>query len=135
MYTLDSKSSKTHVRKFYFQKRVLPYLGVTLCCMLFAYAYSLFSHGVTSPYMSYMFFFPLVFGAIGGTLCMIFKKSSPNHFFATHLYHTGVVALLLSSMLRGVFEIAGTASVYQTVLAGIGIVAIVCGALCFIIKK
>ncbi len=135
--TLANKKTvhKFYLHKFYFQKRVKPYIGITLLCALFSYVYSLFSHGVTSPYMSYMFLFPLIFGVAVGILCMLFKKSVSQYFFATHFYHTGVAALILSSMIRGIFEIAGTASVYQSILMVIGILAMFCGVVSFIIKK
>ncbi len=133
--TLSTLDKQKSVRVFYFKKRVKPYLILVLLCLLFSFVYSLFSHGVTSPYMSYLFLYPLVLGLLPGAVCMKLKNSMPHHFFATHFYHTGVAALLLSSMLRGIFEIAGTASVYQTVLFFIGVLAILCGAVCFILKK
>ncbi len=135
--TLANKKTvhKFYLHKFYFQNRIMPYIGITLFCVLFAYIYSLFSHGVTSPYMSYMFLYPLILGVVVGILCMIFKKNVSQYFFATHFYHTGVAALLLSSMLRGIFDIAGTASIYQTILMAIGIFSIFCGIVSFIIKK
>ncbi len=132
---LSTLDSKKQVREFYFRNRVKPYLGITLFCALFSCVYSFFSHGVTSPSMSYLFLYPLILGVVAGVLCMKFKKTIPHHFFATHFYHTGVAALALSSMLRGIFEIAGTASVYQTVLMVIGILSIACGVVAFIIKK
>ncbi len=128
---LDDKKA---VREFYIKKRIKPYAIATVSCIVFSYIYSLFSHGVSSPYMTFMFLFPLIFGVLGAIFCIKFKKSKRQHFLATHFYHTGVVTLVLGSMLGGIFEIAGTASLYQTVLMIVGTFMVLCGVLCYIIK-
>ncbi len=130
--TLDNKKQ---VKEFYLNKRIKPYSILTLFCFVVSYIYSLFSHGVSSIHMSFMFLYPLIFGVLSGIIVMICSKTKKQYFFATHLYHTGVIALLLSSMLRGIFEIAGTASDYQIYLMCLGILMIGFGVICFIIKK
>lgn len=121
LYILANNNS---VFTFYLQKRIRPYAILTILCALFSFIYTKFSHGVTSPHMSYLFLYPLCFGVLCGLLCGIWKHTITNFFFATHFYHTGVIALILSSLLKGVFEIAGTTSIYQTILTGIGVTMI-----------
>ncbi len=132
MYILDNKNN---IREFYINKRIKPYLITTVFCVLFAYVYSLFAHGVSSPYMTYLFLYPLFLGVLNAYICMKSKRAKTYCFFATHFYHTGVVTLMLSSMLRGIFEIAGTASIYQTILTILGVVMIISGGFCLIAKK
>ncbi len=131
MYILDNKKA---MHNFYIKKRILPYAILTIFCALVSFVYSLFSHGVSSPYMTYLFLYPLGLGVCMGFVCMRLKQNKPYNFLATHFYHTGVIALILSSLLRGVFEIAGTASIYQSILTFIGALMIICAILCFYLK-
>ncbi len=132
LYTSDNKKL---LREFYVKKRIIPYAIWTLFSLLFSYIYSLFSHGVSSPYMTFLFLFPLVLGVLPALLCFSFKKKITTYFFSTHLYHTGVICLALSSILAGIFEIAGTSSIYQVILMFIGGAMLVFGFICFLIKK
>ncbi len=132
--TLSTSENHKSVRKLYFFKRVLPYLLVTFLCLMFSFIYAQFSHGVHSPHMTYLFLYPLCLGVGTGTLCMFFSKEKPL-FLASHLYHTGVAALILSSLLHGIFDIAGTASPYQTALTILGLVMILVAGLHLFIKK
>ncbi len=136
LYTLDNNLNMDKLmRDFYVKKRIIPYAICTIFCGIFSYIYSLFSHGVTSPHMTFLFLYPLVLGAIPAIVSMMFKRKVQTYFLATHLYHTGVVCLLLSSMLRGIFDIAGTSSIYQTSLMIVGGLILVAGFICFQIKK
>ncbi len=132
LFTLENKKN---IQLFYIKKWVKPYCFITLFCILFSYVYSLFSHGVSSPYMTYLFAYPLILGVLVGLLLYGFEKKSADYFWSSHLYHTGVTALILSSLLRGVFDIAGTASIYQTALMIGGAVMLLCGAVCFVFCK
>ncbi len=103
--------------------------------MLIALVYAQFSHGVSSPHMTYVFLYPLLLGVVVGLLLFAFEKSNIDYFWQAHFYHTGVVALILGSLLRGVFDIAGTASVYQIALSIGGAVMVFCGVIGFVISK
>lgn len=103
------------------------YLGVTVFCGIFYLVYDRFSHGVHSPYMTWLFAWPLVLGVIPG-LFWKWQGGIPRPGrIALNLYHSGVATVTVSSLLRGILEIAGTASVYQDRLMRAGI-AILCGA-------
>ncbi len=118
---LSTLENRQAVRTFYLRKRVIPYAIVTLICALFAFIYSRFAHGVSSHHMTFLFAYPLIMGVDAGLVSMLFIRCKPQSFFASHFYHTGVVALILSSILRGVFEIAGTSSIYEDILLVIGV--------------
>ncbi len=132
---LSILENKKNIQSFYIKTWVKPYCFITLFCMLVSYIYSLFSHGVSSPYMTFLFVFPLVLGVLAGLLLYAFEKKSADYFWSSHLYHTGVTALILSSLLRGIFDIAGTASIYQSLLMIGGAVMIFCGTACFVFCK
>ncbi len=100
-----------------------------------SFIYSQFSHGVSSFHMTYLFIYPLIFGVGAGVITALTSRFKPLNFFATHLYHTGIVAVMLSSLLRGVFEIAGTASVYENILLTIGIALMVCAIMLFFTNR
>ncbi len=132
MFTSENKKT---IQLFYIKNWVTPYFFTTLFCLLFSYVYSLFSHGVSSPHMTFLFAYPLVFGVLAGLMLYGFEKKSADYFWASHLYHTGVTALILGSLLRGVFDIAGTASIYQTALTAGGAAVLFCGVACFVFCK
>jgi hypothetical protein len=60
-------------------------------------------------------------------------KNSILSNITTNLYYSGIAALTASSMLRGIFDIAGTASVYQTYLMYAGIAMTIGGAVIFLL--
>lgn len=122
------------MREFYMQKRVKPYGISTLLCMAVPIIYGQFSHGVSSIHMTFLFVYPLFLGVCAALLCMVVLQRKSVHFFATHFYHTGVVALMLSSTLKGIFEIAGTSSVYQSILTVLGILMILIGITCLFVN-
>ncbi len=132
---LSISERRKAIQKFYMKKRVKPYFFITLFCILFSFIYLQFSHGVSSPHMTYLFLYPLIFGVLVGVLFYCLAKGGTDHFWSSHLYHTGVAALILGSLLRGVFDIAGTASIYQTALTIGGAVMLFCGATGFIFCK
>ena len=87
-------------------------------CLAFALIYAQFSHGVHSPFMSYMFLIPLLAGAgVAGVLGVLRKNVSA---LARQLWALGIAVFTVASTLRGIFEIAGTASpwLWAYVVAG-----------------
>lgn len=85
--------------------------------------------------MTYLFMLPLILGVLPEitiyVISILIKKSIIINRFTDNAYCSGVVALTISSMLRGIFDIAGVSSVYQKYLFYAGslfvIVAIVQG--------
>ncbi|MBO5222734.1 MAG: hypothetical protein J6C26_10525 [Clostridia bacterium] len=93
--------------------RVFLYVFVAVFCVLFSQVYGLFSHGVTSFFMTYLFLPPL-FG--WGTELLLFF-CAPRRFrrIGDNLFHAGIATATVGFLLQGIFEIAGTDSPYMIV--------------------
>ena len=120
LYSLD--------RKFSAKNMLFVYAGVTMFCLAFSTIYARYSHNVSSDYMTYFFVCPLLLGCVPALLLMKVSEIGKLGRISYNAYHSGVAALTVSSMLRGIFEIAGTSSEFQTyltyaglVMAGVGI--------------
>ena len=104
-------------------RTALIYLGVTVLCISFDRIYALFSHGVSSPYMSLMFLYPLMGGAAVYFLLWLTApraRENRNLRLAEHCYNPGIAALTVGSALRGILDIAGTTSPYTPVYVFFG---------------
>ncbi|MBR6072702.1 MAG: hypothetical protein IKP76_00065 [Bacilli bacterium] len=80
-------------------KKFLPYLIVSVICLIASLIYEHFSHGVVSIYMLHAWAVPCVAGFIR----VIFDKYLNNT-----IYRSGWITLLCYSYMRGVIEIYGT---------------------------
>ncbi len=100
LYSSDKQKAK---------KMMLLYLAVTVFCGVFGSVYEYFGHGVFSPYMMYLFLFPLAGGMLVQLLFMVTKLPYPVP-AASRLYHAGLASLTVGSCMTGVFEIYGSAS-------------------------
>lgn len=107
-------------------KPVIIWLGITLFCILFAFIYELFSFGVYSKSMIYMFLYPLLLGVLPS----YYLKLSFNR-----LWNDGILLLTGSSLLVGVFEIYGTTSMYTMYLKYLGITCLILGLLYQFLKR
>ena len=106
-------------------------LAVSAFCIFFFIIYDLFSHGVRSPFMTYLFAWPLLLIAVpAGVMYLIAPIPGPS-LLSTLFWHTGVAALTVSSLLRGVFEIAGNSSLYQHLLMFVGFAMLGIGAVLY----
>jgi len=84
------------------------YAIAALGCAAFALIYAQFSHGVHSPFMTFMFAIPLVGGAaiaVGSSIAHVDLPRGTRQAWAL-----AIASLTVASCLRGVFDIAGTAS-------------------------
>ncbi len=98
-----------------FFKEVWIYAFIALFTIIVNQVYSIFSHDVASPSMTWMFLYPLIGGSTylfvaGIILSPHLKTTNWRVFF--NLHHSGVATLTIASFLQGVFEIAGTDSPY-----------------------
>ncbi len=100
-------------------------LVTTLCCIIFAMIYNHFGHGVYSFYMTYMFLLPLVLGGGVYGLMLILPQIKEVSRLPFNLYNSGVATLTIGSLLKGIFEIAGTSSPYVVVYWLVGTLMIV----------
>lgn len=126
MYTLDIKKRVFH--------NIIVWTIVSIVSFAFARIYNIFGHGVTSFYMNFMFLWPLICLVIYIVLAVV--KSAPNR-FSENILNAGTATFTVGSMIRGIFEIAGTSSDYEMyffILGGVLAVTGVVTALCFPVK-
>ena len=102
------------------------YLFTTLFCIAFNYIYSLFGHGVSSPFMSYAFVFSLVLGIVGFT---VFGWLDLYNRIVFSLYNAGIATLTVGSILRGIIDIAGADTTYPVFYFLVGTVFVAIGGL------
>ena len=131
MFTSDIKLQKRHIAKTGF-----VYLLVSLFCVLFGAVYEYYSHEVYSAYMIYAFVFPLAGGALPFTLISRYGCRCIPGRLTRNLYHAGIAALTVGSIMEGVMEIYGTTNemlkIYWIVgfgFVGIGLLLYVIGLL------
>ena len=104
------------------------YLLISRFCALFGAVYEYFSQGVYSYYMLYAFAFPLV----GGVLPFAALAMSGGHLpgrLARNLYHSGIAALTVGSILEGVLEIYGTTNQLTAVYWIVGMFFVITGVI------
>ena len=111
-----------------FFKNILLYIIFAVVCIITNLIYGNFSHNVSSNYMTWMFLYPFVLGIISTFLNYKGNKVVKDLFFF------GILTLTIGSFLKGVFEIAGTASAFQFVYYVFGIGLLIAGFLYTIFK-
>ena len=107
---------------------VKVYIFTTLFCIVFNYVYSLFGHGVSSPFMSYAFVFSLMLG-VGGFLAVGWLNVANR--MAFNLYNAGIATLTVGSLLQGIIDIAGADTAYPVYYFLVGSVFVVVGGLMY----
>lgn len=107
-------------------------LSGTLFCCVFFLVYDRFSHGVRSPYMTYLFLWPLMLELLPAAVLFFSPRIPGPAALTAVLWHTGTAALTVGSALRGVFDIAGNASLYQRSLMVFGFIMLVLALISFI---
>lgn len=107
---ISIKAPKKHIRK-----TVGVFAGLSALAAVVSFVYGIFGHGVHSGYMTWMFLYPLVGGAVlYSIICLtipgVIRLQQYRFFF--NLYNSGIATLTLGSFLKGILHIAGTDSVY-----------------------
>jgi hypothetical protein len=108
------------------KKTVKIYVFTTVFCIALSYIYSLFSHGVSSPFMGYAFAFSLVLGVVGFA---VFGRLNLHNRAAFNLYNAGIATLTVGSILRGIIDIAGADTTYPIYYFFVGTVLVAIGGL------
>ena len=78
-------------------------------CLVFSLVYAQFSHGVASPFMTWLFLVPLL-GGLVPSLALAFAGAHRVPDAARGCWALCIATLATASMLQGIFEIAGTSS-------------------------
>lgn len=119
-------------------KTTFVYLGISAFCFLFDKIYALYGHGVYSPFMSLMFLYPLIGGALMFLLLRFLKPTAevmPYYRRHYNLYNSGIATLITGSLLKGIFDIAGTSSPYTILFYIVGGLFILAGVIGFWISE
>jgi hypothetical protein len=91
-------------------------------CVAVTNLYALFGHGVRSDAMDFMFLYPLCGAAavllLDFALRRLDRRELPR--LALNLLNSGVAALTLGAMLRGILSIAGGSSTYMGTFPMVG---------------
>ncbi len=121
-------------------KTALVYLILSVFCALFGAVYELFSHEIYSFYMIYAFGFPLVGGALPYGILSAFHLRKSSSALARNLYHSGIAALTVGSIVRGILDIYGTTNSLSRYYWFFGIFAVAAGIVIgsirsFLLKK
>lgn len=124
-----SENKKTNAAK----NGTIIYLGVSAFCFIFYLVYDQFSHGIHSFFMTWLFTFPLVLGAVPCALLWLVKQTPVR--LSINLWNSGVAAVTCASLLIGIFEIAGAESRYQNYLMAAGAVMLAAGLIAFVAGK
>ncbi len=106
-------------------KTVLVYFCISIFTMFFTYIYSLFSHGMSSASMTYLYLLPFILGC--GLYLIIYlvnESIAERSYFRLfyNIYNTAVAILTAGQLLNGIFVIAGSGSKllrYYYITAGI----------------
>ena len=99
--------------------------GITTVFLIgFNYLYSLYGHGVSSPFMSYAFVYSLVLGVVGFT---VIGRLNLENRTAFNLYNAGIATLIVGSILRGIFDIAGADSSFPVYYFVVGTALVMIG--------
>ncbi len=118
-----------------YKKTPVVYLLISILCLIIFVIYSKFSHGVSSPFMTYLFGWPLLLGLTPAMLYVIFPKLRRPDRVSFNIYNSGVAALTVSSLLKGIFDIAGNNSRYQIYLMITGFVFLGAGLLIYFFRN
>ena len=115
------------------KRGAIIYGCISVFCLIVFHIYDRFSHNVRSPFMTFLFAWPLLLGFLPALWILLVRSLPRPNRFTLNVYNSGVAALTVSSMMRGVFEIAGTASPLQTGLMVAGTVMWMVGAGSYIV--
>ena len=130
-------------------KSLLPITLTTVFVFVFAKIYGIFSHGVSSVFMSYAFLFPLtlIFLPKFINLCTgnrlwngsLETEEGEKKLFlsslASFLWKSGVAVLTVGSLYKGVLDIYGTSGSFEWIYLVVGILALVSGGISALLAK
>ena len=107
------------------KKQEITYLICAVLCIIINYVYHIFSHDVSSVFMTYMFIIPI----IGGLFNLI-----SNNYLYKNLIEISTVLLTLAALLKGIVDIAGATTYFTYIFLIAGLTVLIISFL-FILKK
>lgn len=134
MSILDINKKKN---EFSLKKTVVVYLILSFAAIAIDNIYALFGHGVSSAAMSWMFLYPFVGGTLVYTLVALLAPAvsrAEGFRLSANIYNSGIATLTIGSFLKGILDIAGTASSYTIVFYAAGVIFTIAGLVIFLIR-
>lgn len=107
------------------KRNLLGNIAGTVFLALFGAVYELFSHEVYSYFMIYAFAVPLILGVMPYTLLLISRKVPGRA--ALNLWNSGIAALSVGCVFRGVLEIYGTTNSLSVIYPVSGLLLLTAG--------
>jgi hypothetical protein len=117
-------------------KTVLIYLAIAVLASVVDKVYAIFGHGVSSAYMTWMFLYPLFGGALFFLLLSLLAPQAehiPGYRLFRNIYNSGIAMITTGSLVKGIFEIAGTDSPYVSWYYVLGILFLAAGMITLLI--
>ena len=106
-------------------------LIISICCsgfcLVFYLVYNIFSHGVHSPFMTFLFAWPLALEVIPTGLCLMVRSLPGPSVLSSLSWNTGTALVTAGSLLRGIFDIAGNSSDHQFYMMVVGFTFLAAG--------
>lgn len=115
------------------EKRAAIYIVISAFCLVFALIYEHFSHGVTSHYMVCAFLIPLLGGFLVNLIIESARFVIPGK-WSSNLYNSGIAALTVGSIVKGVLDIYGTTNHLTIIYLIAGLVLVFAGIFQYIIE-
>ena len=115
-------------------KNAFGNLAAAMFLAIFGAVYEHFSFGVWSPFMVYAFMIPLALGAVPYLYLAVWKPI-PADRFAFRIWNSGIAALSVGCVFKGVLDIYGTTNRLLSVYPITGAVLLVTAAAAFLLKR
>ena len=126
-------SASVDDRKKY-AETVRAYLIISVLCAVYGMIYELFGHKVYSLYMIFAFVIPLLGGFVP-SIIMYALKVKRCRAAADGLYRSGIAALTVGSIIKGVLEIYGTTNALSRLYLYVGAALTILGIVLFLWDK
>ena len=111
------------------------YFCISIFCAAFGGIYEIFSHGVYSNYMMYAFLFPLIGGTLYNLILYCFSRLRLQRGLSLIFYNTGIAALTIGSIVRGILDIYGTDNILVNVYRYAGVILVCLGAVFYAVDR
>ena len=106
---------------------------ISAFCLLFAFVYEHFSHGVTSLYMMCAFLIPLLGGFLVNLIIESARFAIPGK-WSSNLYNSGIAALTVGSIVKGALDIYGTTNHLTIIYLIVGLLLMFAGTIQYIVE-
>lgn len=93
-------------------RRLSIYIILTAVVGLFSFVYELFSHGVYSDFMVYLFVIPLLLGVLPEAVALVYPAWTAPGGWHQLLRDLAVATVAVGSVLQGIVEIYGTTNAW-----------------------